>query len=51
MGLSRMFVVTAAGLPEGEPWAERAVELVVKGVPPLTIIPILIIGWGLAPAR
>lgn len=46
-GLSRMFVVTAAGLPEGAQWAERVVEVIVLGITPLTILPFLILGWAL----
>jgi hypothetical protein len=46
-GLSRMFIVTAAGLPEGNAAAERIVELIVKGITPLTILPFLILAYGL----
>jgi (hydroxyamino)benzene mutase len=46
-GLSRMFIVTAAGLPEGNATAERVVELIVKGITPLTILPFVILAWGL----
>jgi (hydroxyamino)benzene mutase len=46
-GLTRMFIVTAAGLPEGNQTAERVVELIVKGITPLTILPFLILAWGL----
>lgn len=47
LGLSRMFVVTAAGRPEGLPALETAVELVTKAITPLTILPVLIVLVGL----
>jgi (hydroxyamino)benzene mutase len=49
-GLTRMFIVTAAGLPEGNQTAERVVELIVKGITPLTILPFVVLAWGLVQA-
>jgi hypothetical protein len=49
-GLTRMFIVTAVGFPEGNQAAERIVELIVKGITPLTILPFLVLGWGLVRA-
>jgi (hydroxyamino)benzene mutase len=49
-GLTRMFIVTAVGLPEGNQAAERVVELIVKGITPLTILPFVVLAWGLVQA-
>jgi (hydroxyamino)benzene mutase len=46
-GLSRMFVVTAAGRPEGLAWLETAVEVVIKGITPLTFVAVGLLLWGL----
>jgi hypothetical protein len=50
-GLTRMFIVTAAGMPEGNQLAETAIEWIVKGISPLTILPFVIIGVGALRAR
>jgi hypothetical protein len=47
-GLSRMFIVTAPGQPEGAQWLETIVEYTIKGITPLTLIPFLILMIGLA---
>lgn len=44
--LSRMFIVTAAGDPEGAAWLETVVEIIVKGISPLTILPFIILAVG-----
>jgi hypothetical protein len=46
-GLSRMFIVTAAGQPEGAQWLETVVEYTIKGITPLTILPFLVLLYGL----
>jgi (hydroxyamino)benzene mutase len=45
-GLTRMFIVTAAGLPEGNQTAELIIEVIVKGISPLTILPFVILAVG-----
>ena len=53
-GLSRMFVVTAAGRPEGWALLETAIEWLIKGITPLTFIGCAMVLWGLrgqAPQR
>lgn len=47
-GLSRMFIVTAIGQPEGAAWLETVVEYTIKGITPLTLIPFVILLVGLA---
>lgn len=49
-GLSRMFIVTAIAQAEGPAWAETAVELLIKGISPMTVLPFLILLVGLAKA-
>jgi (hydroxyamino)benzene mutase len=46
-GLSRMFIVTAAGRPEGLAWMETVVELLIKGITPLTLGVCIALLWGL----
>jgi hypothetical protein len=50
-GLSRMFNVTASGQPEGAAWLESLVEYTIKGITPLTLIPFVILIFGLLRAR
>jgi hypothetical protein len=47
-GLSRMFVVTAAGQPEGNQLLENIMQWIVMGISPLTILPFIVLGYGLA---
>jgi hypothetical protein len=47
LGLLRMFIVTAAGQPEGAPWLELSIEILVKGISPITILPFLLVAYGL----
>jgi hypothetical protein len=46
-GLTRMFIVTAAGQPEGAAWLETLVEYGTKAITPLTLIPFAILIAGL----
>jgi (hydroxyamino)benzene mutase len=47
-GLSRMFIVTALGRPEGLPWLETLIEWIIKGlITPLTFIACGLLLWGL----
>jgi (hydroxyamino)benzene mutase len=47
-GLSRMFIVTALGRPEGNPLWETAIEWVIKGaITPLTFIACVLLLYGL----
>jgi hypothetical protein len=46
--LSRMFIVTAAGQPEGPAILESIMEYIIKGISPLTLIPFLILTYGFA---
>lgn len=43
MGLSRMFVVTAAGAAEGTALPERIAQVLTIAITPLTLIPFLIL--------
>lgn len=45
--LTRMFVVTAVGRVERDAALEGLVEIVIKGITPLTMVPCLLIAWGL----
>jgi (hydroxyamino)benzene mutase len=46
-GLSRMFIVTAAGRPEGHPILESVVEVLIKGITPTTLIAVAMLIYGL----
>jgi (hydroxyamino)benzene mutase len=48
VGLSRMFVVTAAGQAEGPAQLELLVEIATKAITPLTLLPCFLVVWGLA---
>lgn len=47
LGLSRMFVATAQGQAEGRALWETLVEWTIKGITPATIVPCLMLLWGL----
>ena len=46
-GLSRMFLITAMGLPEGIPWLETSTEIAIKNISILTILSCFIVLFGL----
>lgn len=46
-GLSRMFLITAKGLPEGIPWMETSVEISTKTVSNFLLVACFIILFGL----
>lgn len=46
-GLSRMFLITAHGLPEGIPWMETSVEISTKAVSNFLLIACFIVLYGL----
>ncbi|KAB8320741.1 hypothetical protein SD81_004070 [Tolypothrix campylonemoides VB511288] len=46
-GLSRMFIITAMGLPEGIPWLETSTEIAIKNISILTILSCFIVLFGL----
>jgi hypothetical protein len=48
--LSRMFIVTAAGQPEGSQGLETIIEYINKAISPLTLLPFLLLILGLARA-
>ncbi|MGH7997889.1 MAG: hypothetical protein ACREPR_00245 [Brasilonema sp.] len=46
-GLSRMFLITAMGLPEGIPWLETSTEIAIKGISSFILLSCLIVLFGL----
>jgi hydroxylaminobenzene mutase len=46
-GLSRMFIITAMGLPEGIPWLETSTEIAIKGISNFILLSCLIVLFGL----
>lgn len=50
-GLTRVFVITAMGLPETIPWLEMSVEIVIKGISILILLSCFIVLFGLRGTR
>ncbi|MEH2458930.1 hypothetical protein [Nostoc sp.] len=50
-GLTRVFVITAMGLPEGIPWLETGVEIAIKGISSFIIFSCFIVLFGLRQSK